>query len=320
MIIGVTGASGHLGGNLIRALLTQGHQVKVLVQRDTRALEGLDLERIEGGLSEDALARLCTDCDQVYHLAAHIGLSSKDREISEQVNVAGTRLVVDACQKAGVGRLIHCSSIRALSAYPLKEQVDETRALALKSNYVYDYSKAQAEEIVVASDLDVVIVNPTAVIGPYDFKPSRMGLVFRDLRTGKLPIVTTGGFDWVDVRDVVAGMLAVAERGTMGERYLLCGHYSTLMELCTEMAGYLEVSPPRMALPTGLVRLGVPFVQSMGRVHGKEPLFSHASLDALIQHQDISSEKARKELGYTPRPLAETLVAIAQEMREGITV
>ncbi len=319
MIIGVTGASGHLGGNLIRVLLTQGHQVKVLVQRDTRALEGLDLERVEGGLTESALARLCADCDQVYHLAAYIGLSSKDKEISEQVNVAGTRLVVGACQKAGVGRLIHCSSIRALSAYPLKVQVDETRELALKSHYVYDYTKAQAEEIVLASGLDAVIVNPTAVIGPFDFKPSRMGLAFRDLQAGKLPIVTTGGFNWVDVRDVVGGMVAAAERGSTGERYLLCGHYRTLMELCTEMAGYMEVSSPRMALPTGLVRLGVPLVQFMGWVRGKEPLFNHASLDALIQHQDISSQKARDQLGYAPRHLEETLRAIAQELREGIS-
>lgn len=236
MPVVVTGASGHVGANLVRRLLDQRRKVRVVVHSDVRALEGLGVERVSADVLDPAsLLRAFAGAGVVYHLAARISIRRSDRRLVQAVNATGTRNVVRACRECGAGRLVHFSSIHALRAEPAGEPVDESRPLALGRNCLpYDRSKAMAEEAVlegIQEGLDAVIVNPTAVIGPNDFKPSHMGEVIWKLMHGRLPVLVRGGFNWVDVRDVVEGACAAAEKGAAG-RHRWCSLRSGTSTTC----------------------------------------------------------------------------------------
>ncbi|HRI08811.1 MAG TPA: NAD-dependent epimerase/dehydratase family protein, partial [Nannocystaceae bacterium] len=278
MIAVVTGAGGHVGAALVRALLGEGHHVRALVRSDDRALAGLDVERIRGDLGDlGALARACDRADQVFHCAARISLRSGEDAATEQVNVGGTQAVVDACLRAGVARLIHVSSVNALRQDP-RRSLDEDFALADHPGaFPYDGSKARAERVVLAAaaaDLDAVIVNPAAVIGPYDFKPSRMGEFFLRLRDGRIPALVAGSQSWVDVRDVAMGAILAARRGRRGERYLLGGHQLPIAELAAMAAAIGGFRRPRVILPVGLFRPFAPLAERVSVRLGVEPVVS----------------------------------------------
>jgi dihydroflavonol-4-reductase len=168
----------------------------------------------------------------------------------------------------------------------------------------------------IARGLDAVIVNPTAILGPYDYGPSAMGRVLLDLYHRRLPALVEGGFDWVDVRDVVAGALAAADRAPAGARYLLSGARRTVRELAGLVQQVTGVRPPRLVSPMWLARVGAPFATAVARVAKKQPLYTRHSLHALRHHQLVSHDKAARELGYAPRPLVETLTAAYDWFRE----
>ena len=312
MIVAVTGASGHVGANLVRILIERGHHVRALIHRDRRAVEGLDVEQCIGDLHDpESVQNLVNGTEAVFHLAASITLKQDREGIAWRTNVDGTRNVAEACLRAGVRRLVHFSSIHALSPYPQDETVTEARPLALDGGLpAYDRSKAAAEEIVldaVARGLDAVIVNPTAMIGPYDFGPSYLGSVLVDVAHGKLPVLVRGGFDWVDVRDVCAGALTALDRGTIGERYLLSGAHRPLPELAEMAAGIAGVPAPRFAVPLWVAYLGLPIASLAYAVRRKPPRFTRTSLWTMKHHQRVTHEKAMRELGYQTRPLEDTV-------------
>lgn len=312
MNVTVTGATGHVGANLCRALVAAGHRVRALVHAGLRGLDGVPVEPVKGGLGDPAaLVRAFSGSDLVYHLAARISIAPGDEHLVHAVNVDGTRNVVAACLEARVPRLIHFSSIHALSSHPTDRPIDETRALADGARLpAYDRSKAAAEREVqagVARGLDAVVCNPTAILGPHDYGPSPMGRVLLDLYHRRLPALVDGGFDWVDVRDVVAGAMAAAERGRRGERYLLSGARKSVRELAALVEELTGARAPRFVSPMWLARVGAPFATVAARVAGKEPLFTSQSLHALRNHLDVRHDKAARELGYSSRPLRETL-------------
>jgi dihydroflavonol-4-reductase len=311
MRVAVTGASGHLGGAVVRQLLDAGASVRALVHDDRRALEGLALEIHEGDLREPGvMARLVDGCERVLHLAAVISLEPKDEPLMQSVNVDGARMVVDACRAAGVRRVVHVSSIHAFSALPVDAPVDETRGPAESNAPPYDRSKAAGEAVIreaVAAGLDVVVVNPTAIVGPYDFRPSRMGEVLLDLYHRRLPGLVAGGFDWVDVRDVSASVLAAAERGERGGRYLLSGQWRSVVELAAIVEAATGVRKPRMVSPMWLARAVAPIAVGWATLRKRRPLFTPISLVALRNHKDVCSDRARAVLGHTSRPLDDTV-------------
>jgi len=320
--VAVTGASGHIGANLVRLLLDSGRRVRVLVHRDTAALEGLDVERVPGDVLDPSSLRTAFDgVEVVYHLAAIITLKPRRDARAQEVNVEGTRNVVAACETQGVRRLIHFCSIHAFSPDPKDGVIDETRLISQDSHAApYDRSKADGDRVVqaaVARGLDAVVLHPTGVLGPHDYKPSAMGRVLLDLCRRRLPAAVQGGFNWVDARDVCLGAMAAERTGRRGERYLLAGHYLSvpdLVRMVTEIAG---VKPPLLGtMPMALARLGIPFAAVAGRLTGSEPRFTGPSLQALRQHQRISHAKAARELGYAPRPLRQTVEDSIQWFRE----
>jgi dihydroflavonol-4-reductase len=313
MVVVVTGAAGHLGGNLVRALLDRGRRVRALVHQDRRALEGLDLEIVEGDVRDPrSLQRALEGAEVVYHTAAHISLLRDEWPLLEAVNVLGTRNVVEACLSSGVRRLVHFSSIHALQEPPPPACIDESCSLVAPSGCPpYDRSKAAGEREVLKGmerGLDAVILIPTAFIGPYDFRPSHFGEALLAMGRGKLPALVQGGYDWVDVRDVTQGALAAEERAPTGARYLLSGHWVSLREVAAMVEEITGTSAGRLIFPIWLARMGAPFATAFARRKGKRPLYTSASLKALCSHRMISHLRSSRDLDYHPRPFRDTLV------------
>jgi dihydroflavonol-4-reductase len=174
----------------------------------------------------------------------------------------------------------------------------------------YDCSKAAGESAIrelVKQGLDAVIVHPSGIIGPFDFRPSRMGTVFLDLYHRKLPSLLDGGFDWVDVRDVVTGSIAAMERGRTNESYLLTGTWRSIGELATMAEAITGVRPPRFTSPPWLARIGAPFMEGWAKLTRQEPLYTAESLVALRANKVYLRDKSERELGYRPRPTEESV-------------
>jgi len=312
-VVVVTGASGHIGNNLVRALLNEGRIVKVLLHRSEQGLEQLDLERIQGDVLDYAsLCKAFEGAETVFHLAAVISIvGDKDGKVAK-TNIEGTRNVVRACLECKVRRLVHFSSIHAFSQHPLNERLDETRKRVTSDAPAYDRSKALGElevEKAIEQGLDAVIVHPTAVIGPYDFRPSRMGRTIIALAKGRIPVIVTGGFDFVDVRDVVAGAISAEKQGRTGEHYILGGRWASIKELanlvCEAMGG--RVRKPVLCVPLRLAKIFAPIGEIVANLAKTEPLFTREAMIALNSNRNIVTTKAQHELGYTPRPLQETI-------------
>ncbi len=313
MIVAVTGANGHIGANLIRALLKEGRPVRAIVHNNLRALEGLDIELVSGDVNDiNSLYRAFIGVDVVYHLAAFISLSKDDWSVVKSVNADGTRNVVEACLKNGVRRLIHFSSIEAMNQEPLNEPVDELSPLVDSRNEPpYARSKAASEREVhqgIEQGLDAVILNPTAVIGPHDFGLSHLGETLLTMARGKLPALVEGGFDWVDVRDVVAGALEAEKSAPVGAKYLLSGRWATVCDLAKITEEILGVPIPRFVCPAWLALTSAPAVTVFNRLTRSRQIYTSVSVRALTNcNHNISHARATRELGYHPRPLYETL-------------
>lgn len=313
MTVVVTGATGHIGANLVRALITKGRPTRSLVHVNRQAIEGLDTEIAQGDIrDQESLCRAFSGAEVVYHLAANISLMMDDWPLLEAVNVIGTRNVVEACLRCSVPRLVYFSSIHALVQEPLSTPVDESRHL-IESRHCppYDRSKAAAEKEVrrgIEQGLDAVIINPTAIIGPHDYEPSYFGEALLALANRKLPGLVTGGFDWVDVRDVVEGAMRAEEQAPTGAKYLLSGHWVSICDIANMVADFTGVPAPRFVCPLWLARLGAPVVTAFNSLSEKWPLYTGVSMRALRSNRNISHQKATRELGYQPRPFRETLI------------
>jgi dihydroflavonol-4-reductase len=313
MLVAVTGSSGHVGANLVRALLAQGRKVRALIRPgDTRAVDGLPVELSYGDLlDQESLARTFKDAEVVYHLAARISISSGDAPEVFRVNVDGTRNVVEACLRSGVRRLIHFSSVHAFEQAPHDRPIDEERPIADTDRTLpYDRSKARGEREVMAGvqrGLDAVILNPSGIIGPHDFKPSPLGEILLKLAQRRLPGLVAAGYDWVDVRDVVEAALRAEERGKTGEKFLVTGHWAPIRRLAEIVHSITGARPPRLIAPLWLAKFGAPFSEGYAKLTGKRPQFTSHSMAILSGNSRFLSEKAQRHLDHKPRPLEETI-------------
>ncbi|MFW5747756.1 MAG: NAD-dependent epimerase/dehydratase family protein [bacterium] len=308
----ITGATGHLGANLVRILLEERRNIRVMVRDDLRGLEGLDVETIRGDVTDPAsLMRLFSGADTVLHLAGRISITGTEDPDLSSINVEGVRKVVDACVESGVRRLVHVSSIHAVSTKPNEEVLDETRKLALGNHHKpYDRSKAAGQlEALKGIDrgLEVVVVNPTAIIGPHDFKVSAMGKVILDIYHHRLPALVDGGYNWVDVRDVAKAVLLAEKEGKSGESYLISGHWRSLLELAAYITRHTGKATSRTAIPYTAALFFSYFSGAFSRISGRPTNFNPFSMQSIRCHRFISHLKATRELGYVPRPFEETV-------------
>ena len=312
--VAVTGASGHIGANLVRELLGRGYEVVTLIRQTSLALEGLEVIKVDGDVLDiQSLRRAFKGVEQVYHLAAYISIQSGDNEKLELINIEGTRNVLEACRSEGVSTLVHFSSIHALELEPLDRPVTEENPLLGKRTGHggdYDYSKAQAERLVRENDcssLGTRIIYPTAVLGPNDFKQSLFGQAILKMAQGRLPALVAGGFNWVDARDVAWGAIEAAEKGADKNRYLLSGHYLSMSEVAAIIAELTGVAAPRLTCPTWLAGLFAPLMSGWARLSGSAPLYTRDSLAALSTNKVMSHARASRELAYQPRPFRESM-------------
>ncbi|MCB0805645.1 MAG: NAD-dependent epimerase/dehydratase family protein [Bacteroidales bacterium] len=308
----ITGASGHVGNHLCRKLIEQGADVKILQHKESAAFIHTDLELIPGDIRNfDSVNRLVKDSDIVFHLAAKIAISNRNGKAIREVNVDGTANVVEACLRNHVKRLIHFGSIHTLEMFDTNDQIDGSGQLSNSHTNVYEHSKTEAEKIVtdaIKRGLDAVIITPTAIIGPYDQKPSYLGQALIKINKNKIPMLIEGGYNFVDVRDVVEGAIRASSHGKRGERYILSGKWYSLKEL-SEMIGKISGSKtPQWVAPEWFALLGLPFIQMFARISGLAPLYTKQSLH-MLKHsgRNISFAKAANDLNYKPRPLQETL-------------
>ncbi len=322
MTVVVTGATGHIGANLVRALRRKNEKVRVTVRKDTRAVEGLDLERVRADvLDRESLVRAFKNARVVYHLAGHVSIL-EDAKRLQAVNVDGTRNVVEACLKCKVGRLVHAGSIEALLRPGKSDPIDESvQPGSGDPTTIYGRTKARGEQVVragVLRGLDAVIVYPTAVVGPFDFKPSFFGQFFLDFGHRQTPALVPGGFDLVDVRDVVAGLLAAADKGRRGEGYLLSGGFLTVFQIAETIGECTGVPRPRLVVPYWLAYPAAVLAPWYYRLVGRHPRFTRMAVRMLHDGRKVSHEKARRELDYSPRPPREGIrAAVAWFMKSG---
>jgi dihydroflavonol-4-reductase len=311
MKIAVTGASGHVGNNLCRMLIDRNHQVKAMIHSDTKGLTGLPLEFIKGNVTSTSdLTELCTDCEVVFHLAAYISFRKTD-PACQRINTDSCINLVKAAKSAGVKKIIHFSSIHAFQEKPFDTELNETRKLSIGSHYSYERSKALGQKIMMEASSpypEIVVLNPTAIIGPYDFKPSLLSSALIRIYKGEIPALVPGGYNWVDVRDVCSAAINAIEYGTSGECYLLGGSWQSLEDLAAEIHKQGGHQAPWLEIPVWMAQVGAPFINLHSVMTKKAPLYTAVSLHTLSNsHRNISSAKAESILGFRPRPFNETI-------------
>lgn len=310
----VTGATGHIGNVLVRQLLERGEAVRALVWRgeDTAPLKGLDLEVVGGDVLDlDSLKPALCGVTKVFHLAGLISILPGRNEMLRWVNVEGTLNVMLASLQAGVKRFLYTSSIHAIQRAPHGVQIDETLPFDPHNPVgAYDRSKAEASLRVLAAarqGLDAVIVCPTGVIGPNDYRRSEIGQLILDCVRHKPQFYVEGGYDFVDVRDVAQGMILASEKGRTGETYILSGEHLTVRKLMDTLWELTGRRFTRIKVPFSVAQFAAAFTPLYYRLAHVKPRFTPYSLKTLQSNAQISHRKAKEELGYRPRSLAVSL-------------
>ncbi|MCB9271807.1 MAG: NAD-dependent epimerase/dehydratase family protein [Lewinellaceae bacterium] len=310
MEIAVTGAGGRIGNVLVRRLLDAGHQVRVLERRKRTSLAGVPVQRIDGDINDSkSIDTLLQGCEVVYHLAAFVSISGGHHGLVEKINVGGTRQLVSGAIRHGLRRIIYFGSIHAYQTGDPELEIDENQPLAIDSSVAYNRSKAQALQFILnVRGPEIIALCPTAVIGPGDYEPSYTGQMLLMMHQGKLPLLVGGGYNWVDVRDIVQTALLALDRGKPGSAYLVSGHYASLSDLAKKVEAVTGVKVTRTVAPDWLVHLGLPFVRLYAVASKSDPLYTREALLALKEGaRNISRLRVQQDFQYTPRPLEETL-------------
>jgi dihydroflavonol-4-reductase len=310
----VTGATGHIGNVLTRELLERGQKVRALVLpgEDLTPLNGLDVEIAEGDvLDSESLRRAFHDVQDVYHLAGIISIMPGRNDRLRRINVLGTQNVLEAAGQANIRRLVYTSSIHAITRAPHGVTIDESIPFDPEHAISeYDRSKAEASLSVqqaTRQGLDAVIVCPTGVIGPYDYRRSEMGSLILDCSLNPVQFWIDGAYDFVDVRDVAQGLIMAGEKGRSGESYILSGEQISVHNLMRTIQEITGLHSLHIRVPISLARFAARFTPLYYRMARIRPRFTHYAIETVASNSVISNDKARMELSYRPRALRETL-------------
>lgn len=305
----VTGATGFIGGAVARALVQRGVDVRVLAraESDLQNLQGLPVERIEGDLRDrTSLRKALTGCRQLYHVAAHYALWAKDPSIFYDVNVTGTKNLLEAARDVGTERIVYCSTIGAIGL-PLGGGLgtEETPVSLEQMAGHYKRSKYLAEQEVLTlakAGLPVVIVNPSAPVGAADVKPTPTGQVIVDFMKGRMPAYIETGMNIVDVDDVAVGHLLAMEKGRIGERYILGNKNLMLREVFEILSRLTGVKAPTIKLPR-LAILPLAYLnQWLSNITGQQPRIPLEGVKMAKYKMHYDCGKAIRELGIPQTP------------------
>jgi dihydroflavonol-4-reductase len=319
----VTGGSGFIGSHVAAVLRDRGVHVRILdcVPPDDRSA---GIEFVSGSvLDRDSLTAAMADVRHVYHLAAIAKLWSRDRSDFDRVNAQGTVLVMQTAAERGVARVVHCSTEAILlpKHRDAGAPIDETMQLKLSDMPgPYTRSKLKAEHAVLAAvrgGLDALIVNPTVPIGPADRNLTPPAAMLSMFLNGHSPAYLDFVLNLVDVRDVAAGMVAAAERGRTGERYILGGENVALHDLLLKLERISGRRMPKRTVPGWLALTSAVVAEWMADYLTKRtPAATHEGVRLALRSRPFDSRKARAELGYAPRPLSESLTEAVRWLSE----
>ena len=302
----VTGATGFIGWHVAKKLVERGHTVRALARPGSKVRELEEVETIAGDLRDpDSLTRAVQGCGIVFHLAADYRLWAKHPSELYRSNVDGTRALLEAARKAGVERFVYTSTVGCIGAG------DENGPVTIEEmTGAYKRSKFQAEQIALEfahSGFPVVIVNPTAPVGDHDFKPTPTGKIIVDFLRGAMPAFVDTGLNLVDVKDTAEGHLLACERGKIGERYILGRDNLTLEQIFQHLEQISGVKAPRWRIPYAVAYGAGLASTGWANMTGQEP---RAPLDAVRMARKkmfVSSDKAKRELGFSPGPVDDAL-------------
>jgi len=310
----VTGATGFVGSAVARALLRGGHRVRVLVRpnSDRRNLAGLSVEIAEGSMEDPpSLVRAVAGCRYVYHVAADYRIWVPDPAPMFRANVVGTRDLLMAALEAGAERVVYTSSVATLGLVSGGSANEKTPSRGEDMIGPYKRSKFEAEEVArelaVARGLPVVIVNPSTPVGPGDIKPTPTGRLILEAARGQMPAFVDTGLNIVHVDDVATGHLAAAEKGRVGERYILGGENLSLAEILAEVSQVVGRRAPRLRIPHSVL-LPIAFgAECAARITGREPFVTLDGVRMSRKKMYFTSDKASRELGYAPQPARQAI-------------
>lgn len=315
----VTGARGHIGNVLVRQLFEKGYRdLRLLVQGDTSYIESYAKEIVRCDIrNAKAVADAVYGCSDVFHLAGYIHMSGSDKQKLNNINVGGTRNIVDACVKHGVSRLVYVSSIHALTPSDdliINETINPDLSLCAD-----EYSRTKLKGTIAVLDacenrgLDAVVVFPTGVIGPYDFRSSMAGTMFKKYIGARgTKLCFNGSFDFVDVRDVADGTFRAWQLGEKGQGYILSGEQCRLNDVICSIGRYTGKELKTLNVPTFIVKAFAGVMPVYYRLAGKTPVFTKETVNVMVSGVRISNEKAKNKLGFCPRSLQETLYDTVQ--------
>ena len=347
----VTGASGFIGANLVHELRSRGHEVKALLRResDLRGLRGTDFERVDGDVSErEKLKTAMRGCDWCFHVAASYHLWLRDYKPMYAANVEGTRNVLEAAADAGVSRIVYTSTVGCIGLpkkrgarngergenaehrtsnieHPTSNDgiipTDEaTPVSAAQMSNHYKLSKWQAEVVareLAAKGFPVVIVNPSAPIGPRDVKPTPTGKVIVDFLNRQMPAYLDTGLNWVHVRDVAIGHILAAEKGRIGERYILGNAQGnwTMKEAFDVLEKITGIPAPKFRVPYSIALMAAHVDETISRFSGKPPKAPLAGVRMAKYKMFFNPAKAIRELGLPQTPPEKALADAVEWFR-----
>ena len=309
----VTGAAGFLGSHVTRQLVARGDDVRVLLRASStnRAIADLPLEYVTGDLRDPAaLERAMKGVKRVFHVAADYRLWAKRKQDIYDSNVGGTKNLLDAAKRAGVEQLIYTSTVATIAVDRPQHPNEFTDAKLEEMVGHYKRSKWMAEKEAlgaVKSGLPVIVAMPTTPVGPWDWKPTPTGKIILDFLNGKMPGYVKTGLNFVGVEECAAGHLLIAERGKVGERYLLGGENLTLKQMLDTLAKITGLRAPILKIPHGLA-LGVAYANTaLSRLVGREPGIPVEGVKIARHMMFVDCARAKGELGFQAGPVAAAL-------------
>ncbi len=320
----VTGATGFVGSHVARLLLEEGCRIRLLVRKSSVRdnIEGLACEAAQGDLRDpESLQRGLRGCRTVYHVAADYRLWARDTKDIYDNNVVGTRNLLSACRESRIEKVVYTSTVGTIGMRKDGVSADEESPVSLDHMIGhYKRSKFMAERLALefaADGLPVVIVNPTTPVGSLDVKPTPTGKVILNFLSGRMPAYLDTGLNIVNVADVARGHLLAAEKGRVGQRYILGGENWTLQQILAALARFTGRPMPRFKIPWLLAYLAGcidRFIE--GSILHKEPAIPLEGVKMARYKMFVSSNKARRELGYAPGPAEEALKEAVHYFRD----
>ena len=307
----VTGAGGHLGANLLRRLVADGEEVRAVLHtaRDERAVEALPVDRLIGDLRDPGFAAAAvTGCHQAYHCAAKVSTVYRDSNEIFACNVLATRQLLSAALAAGVDKVVVTGSFSAVGHRPDRPS-DETEPFnPLERHLPYGHTKAAVEHECLkacAEGLPVVVAVSTAILGPFDYKPSRMGKVLIRIAERRLRAYVPGGFTFVAARDIVEGHILAMAKGRPGQKYIFASQFLTFDEIMALFAEVTGQRVPPFRIPPGLMATAAEIAGVVMPIltPNAEQLLTPAAIRILRLNRRADTSKAERELGFRPTPI-----------------